>query len=494
MNMNMTVSCPASSCAAAQPPVAAEHQSKRTIRTVRKTSLYAAIAAAVLVTPLVHAASPVTEMGGAYATEAPMAKSLGGALFATRELRGPTLIDLGQPSVADARALKQRREDQVRSGEPFEIGFGRNVPNARIALTNLGWERLGDGSHATRFEVSSDTAAAMRAELSLTANSRGNVGAVTLRFGGADGRVFERNGRDFVGRNAGWSPLMMGDTATVEIVLAKGQRPQNFALSLRQISHLDISPIASEAEQRAITKIGQSGDCNQDIACPTNPSDGFKNAERAVAKMLFTKDGKTFTCSGTLLNNLHKPVKNLFWTAAHCISTQTVADTLQTIWLYKAWQCGGSKPLDGSVQLDGGAFLRHADSTRDTALLELKKPAPNGTYRAGWQAAAIVDHSVIAYGIHHPSGDVKKYSRGTINGRDMTFKGKKPLLRVGWQLGTTEKGSSGSGLFIINTTDAQFRLVGGLYGGTASCTMKTNPDYYSQLSGVWDKVKTYFIP
>jgi hypothetical protein len=459
----------------------------------RTTSLSAALAGALLVAPLAYAAPPAAEMGDAVVAEAPMAKSMGGALFATRDLRGPMLIDLGQPSVADARALKQRREDQVKRGQPLEIGFPRNVPNARIALSKLGWERLGDGSLAARFEVSSDTAVAMRAALSLKAIGRGNVGAVTLRFGGADGRVFEQNGRDFAGRNTGWSPVLMGDTATVEIVLAKGQRPQNFALSLPQISHFDTSPIASEAELRAIAKIGESGSCNRDIVCRTSPTTGFLNAEKAVARMVYVRSGSSYLCTGTLMNNNHVPKKRLFWSAAHCISTQAVADTLQTYWFYKATTCGGLTQAPGAVTLTGGAFLRHANLTRDTLLLELKTAPPAGAVYAGWTSAAIGATGTAIEGIHHPSGDAKMYSLGSVTGLSTSIDGKSPLYRVVWNTGVTEGGSSGSALFTI-AADGTYQLRGGLYGGLSFCSTPTQPDYYSRFSDVYASIATFFNP
>jgi lysyl endopeptidase len=491
MSMNKTATCQASSCAAAQPSMTAEHESRRAIRTVRKTPLYAVLAATLFVMPLAHAASSVAKMGDAVVTEAPMAESMGGALFATRDLRGPMLVDLGLPSVADARALKQRREDHAKRGQPLEIGFPRNVPNARIVLSKLGWQRLADGSLATRFEVSSDTAVAMRAALSLKAIGRGNVGAVTLRFGGADGRVFEQSGREFAGRNTGWSPVLMGDTATVEIVLAKGQRPQNFALSLPQISHFDTSPIASEADLRAIAKIGESEKCHRDIICRSNPNAKFLRAEKAVARMTFVRSGSSYLCTGTLLNNNHVPKKWMFWSAAHCISTQTVADTLQTFWFYKASTCGGASQSAGAVTVSGGAFLRHVNVTRDTLLLELKKAPPTGATYASWSNSdGGIGHDVES--IHHPKGDVKKYSLGAVEAMNVTFEGKSPLFEVNWYAGTTQGGSSGGGLFMYDS-DGDYVLIGGLYGGEASCATPGRADYYSVLGGVWNSIKSYLI-
>jgi lysyl endopeptidase len=461
---------------------------------VRKHLLYTAIVSTLLAAPLAFAAQPVVEIGEAFVSEAPMAKAMGGAAFATREAKAPTLVALGAPALADTRALKTRREAQAKQGRPFEVGFARNVPNAKIALSQLGWERLGDGSLAARFEIASDTAVAMRSGLSLKSSGRGNPGAVTLRFGGNDGRVFEQNGREFAGKHIGWSPVLMGDRATVEIVLAKGQRPQNFSLSLPQISHFDTSPIASEAALSKLTaRIGESDSCERDIVCRTSPTAGFLNAEKAVARMTFVTGGSSYLCTGTLLNNNYSPKKRLFWSAAHCFSSQSVADTLQTYWFYKATTCGGTTQAPGAVTLTGGAFLRHANTTRDTLLLELKTAPPAGAVYASWTSAAIGATGTPIVGIHHPAGDAKMYSLGTVTGLSTSALGNSPLYRVVWNTGVTEGGSSGSALFTVNSSGTH-QLRGGLLGGGSYCSTPTQPDYYSRFSDVYSLISTYFNP
>ena len=461
---------------------------------VRKHFIHTALFAAMLASPFVCAAAPVAEMGAANVSEAPLAKAMGGATFATRDAKAPVLVSLGSPALADTRALKTRREDQVKRGQPFEIGFARNVPDAKIALSRLSWERLADGSLATRFDIASETAVAMRAAFALKTVGRGNPGAVTLRFGGNDGRVFEQNGREFAGNQIGWSPVLMGDRATVEVVLAKGQRPQSFSLSLPQISHLDTSPIASEAQlSKLVARIGESGSCEKDIVCRTSPTAGFLAAEKAVARMLFTKSGSSYLCTGTLLNNTNATKRHLFWSAAHCISTQAVANTLQTYWFYKATTCGGTTQAAGAVTLTGGAFLRFSNTTRDTLLLELKTAPPAGAVYAGWTSAAIAATGTSIVGIHHPAGDAKMYSLGSVTGLSTTIDGKSPLYRVVWTTGVTEGGSSGSGLFTV-AADGTYQLRGGLYGGYSFCSAPSDPDYYSRFADVYTSISTYFGP
>jgi len=368
------------------------------------------------------------------------------------------------------------------------------VPNPRIGLARLGWQKLADGRHATRFEIGSADAVAIRAAFSLKAAGRGaDPAGVTFRFGGDDGRVFEMNGREFAGKLPGWSPVTMGATSSVEVVLAKGLRPQQFVLAMPQVSHLDMSPIASEAAIASVAKIGESGSCENDIVCRVSPTTGFLNAEKAVARMLFTKGGSSYLCTGTLLNNSNATKRHLFWSAAHCISSQTVANTLQTYWFYKATTCGGTTQAPGAVTLTGGAYLRFSNTTRDTLLLELKTAPPAGAYYAGWTSAAIGATGTAIEGIHHPAGDAKMYSLGSVTGLSTTIDRKSPLYRVVWNSGVTEGGSSGSALFKI-AADGTYQLTGGLYGGYSYCSAPNDPDYYSRFADVYSSISSYFGP
>lgn len=455
-----------------------------------RSKLHLALIAALATAPLAHAAP--TEMKEAPVAAAPSAKALGGAEFAIAT-RGPVLVALPAPSVIDARSLKARRLEQGKHGQPFEIGFARDVPNPRIGLQKLGWQRLPDGRMATSFEVSSGNAVAMRTALSLKALGRVDTSGVTFRFGGDDGRVFEMNGRAFTGSEGGWSPVTMGAKSTVEVVLARGLRPQNFALSMPQISHLDMSPITSEATIASIAKIGESGSCENDIVCRVNPTTGFQNAEKAVARMLFTKGGASYLCTGTLLNNSNATKRHLFWSANHCIGSQKVANTLQTYWFYKATTCGGTTQAPGAVTLTGGANLLFANSTRDTLLLELKTAPPAGAYYAGWTSAAIGATGTAIEGIHHPAGDAKMYSLGSVTGLSTTIDRKSPLYQVVWNSGVTEGGSSGSALFTV-AADGTYQLTGGLYGGYSYCSAPNDPDYYSRFADVYSSIATYFGP
>jgi len=73
------------------------------------------------------------------------------------------------------------------------------------------------------------------------------------------------------------------------------------------------------------------------------------------------------------------------------------------------------------------------------------------------------------------------------------------MRAVGWLSGTTEGGSSGSGLF-VRGGDGRYRLHGGLYGGYAACSNSgnlaatQNRDWYSRLDLVFPRIEQYLAP
>ena len=169
---------------------------------------------------------------------------------------------------------------------------------------------------------------------------------------------------------------------------------------------------------------------------------------------------------------------------------QTVANTLNTIWNYEASACGNVTSTP-ATQLGGGAAYLYSSHITDGMLLRLNNSAPAFAYFAGWNAAPIANGSAVM-AIHHPLGDSKKVSAGQSIATDAS------QTTVGWTNGTTEGGSSGSGLFTLGPRG--YVLRGGLYGGSAACGNSgslgnaQNRDYYSRLDVDFASIKTYLEP
>ncbi|WP_235505812.1 hypothetical protein [Variovorax sp. Root411] len=91
------------------------------------------------------------------------------------------------------------------------------------------------------------------------------------------------------------------------------------------------------------------------------------------------------------------------------------------------------------------------------------------------------------YGVHHPKGDLQKYSEGDYLGTaacansscSSSTGSNAKFLAVRWNRGVTEGGSSGSGLF--RRLNGKDYLVGQLWGGASSCIQPTGYDFYGRF-------------
>jgi hypothetical protein len=152
------------------------------------------------------------------------------------------------------------------------------------------------------------------------------------------------------------------------------------------------------------------------------------------------------------------------------------------------------------VQLPGGAQLLYADANSDAMLMRLNNPPPAGAVFSGWDAATIAGGTAVT-AVHHPDGDLKKVSLGTIGGFGDIDGGSTPTFIISnWNsvaTGVTEAGSSGSGLFTaVGQPATEYRLRGGLYGGPSSCTAPASDlhDYYSRFDQVYPSIAAYLNP
>ncbi|KAG9576236.1 hypothetical protein KCV01_g17495, partial [Aureobasidium melanogenum] len=440
-----------------------------------------------------RAGSTLTEMAGDVAIEQANPASIGQAQLANpRALPSSVRLDVAAPdsrTLASARTAALQREQ----GVPLQVGLGLKTARPDIDLGGLNWVDLPDGRHVAQFPVAASGAGGLRAAIRLEANGGRVPDGVVLHFVGAGANVFEATGKDFAQGQVYWTPAVEGDSLTVELVLPRDSHPGDFRLSVPQVSYFGASPYKAGYSDG----FGNSGSCENDVVCSTNSGKAaYDNATKAVAKMLFTdsSDGGSYICTGTLLNNSNSPKRQLFWSAAHCIADQATASTLQTIWFYNTTQCHGSASTINSAVtvLTGGATLLHRDASRDTLLLELKKTPPAGVFYQGWNSTSIANNSSTT-DIHHPAGDAKKYSLGTVGAVNANYSSRTHMTKVNWTSSVTEGGSSGSGLLTI-ATDGSYQLRGGLFGGPSSCSASSanKNDYFSDFGGVYSQIASYF--
>jgi len=207
-------------------------------------------------------------------------------------------------------------------------------------------------------------------------------------------------------------------------------------------------------------KNGRSGLCNFNVVCPL--SKGWEKQVRSTVA-LTTGSGGRF-CSGSLLNNLKNDNKQYLLTAHHCGGSVT---GWVILFKYQSETCerGGPRLLNHTVGRVSEVF-RNAQSDHNLALIGEEIPSNYEPYYNGWSAVNETE-KVMSVGIHHPAGDVKKFSISyfaTEHSQWSTGPRNTHLRIPQWNNGTTEPGSSGSPLF-----NNDKRVVGQLHGGTASC-------------------------
>jgi hypothetical protein len=381
------------------------------------------------------------------------------------------------------------------------IGLDRNVELEALepVAGTLAWSAV-EGGEAARLSVTSPGAAALRAALDLAAVADD----VEMVFFGsaAPGRLFGpyRAGEATDRSAAWWTPMTEGETLTVEFFsprAAAGGNPR-----VLEVGHLFRNP-AERAGDKRLVDIGDAGSCNVDVPCSSlNGNPAFRNAMSAVAQMVFTDGGFVLLCTGTLLNDTDASTQRpWFFGANHCFDNddppfktpaqmQAVANSLTTLWFFEASACGTSVPNPGWQQLGGGATYLYSNEQSDALFLRLNRDPPSGAFFSGWDPNPVGVGSATLDG-HHPQGDLKKVSQGSVTGLgrwDSTSTANQYIF-VQWSSGTTEGGSSGSGLLTL--AGSQYLLRGGLRGGAALCSNLTGIDIFSRFDLIYPSISQY---
>lgn len=230
-----------------------------------------------------------------------------------------------------------------------------------------------------------------------------------------------------------------------------------------------------------VKAFGTSGSCNMNVNCP----DGIPWALERNGAIMLVSNGNGF-CSGSLINNTNNDGKPYVLTANHCYSDPTS-------WVFRFnWQAPDcTNPASSpSFQSLSGAVLRARRTPSDFCLVEITGGLENNTVPLsfiprfnGWNRSNNPPSSTVS--IHHPDGDIKKISfddQAASAVQAMNSTEAESSWKVVWDRSTTtEGGSSGSPLF-----DQNHRIIGQLWGGTASCNNLTAPDYYGRLHNSWN--------
>lgn len=279
--------------------------------------------------------------------------------------------------------------------------------------------------------------------------------------------------------NKDWNSLAISPIEAAELYLEL-QVPEN----ITNFGELEIGEIGVENKSKTLLKgtqdeyYGRSASCHVNVNCLVNGN--YHRQKRSVCRIVY-RGGRR--CTGTLLNNLTNDGKPYILTAAHCFNSDLTAHNAVFLFNYDSPSCEGRDTLLPVEHSISGATVVSTTDNLDFVLLELsEKPIIEiEPYYSGWDARGIDPRS--SYVLHHPQGDVKKITIDDDVPLTNSFSGFDPnthWLLVNYELGTSEDGSSGSGL----VSDEEL-LIGTLTGGGDTCAVNIY-DYYQKFSHAYN--------
>ena len=375
-------------------------------------------------------------------------------------------------------------EDAKAVGVPLRYGVEVATPGLSLRggkASHGVLETLADGRRVWRVELVSPGAMSLDvafaklwlpagAELFITSKD-GKVTRGPIRAGDvqADGRYY--------------SAFVPGDSAIIEVAMTPAALAGT-EIRVANVAHAYRSIFAAAGGQK-------SGSCNVDVVCPLGNQ--WRDQIDSVGHYTLRSGGSSFVCTGQLIANTRGDTTPYFLTANHCLSTEAVADTVVVYWNFQSPTCrtpgsaSSGTPLPSSIAThnQSGSALVATSATSDFALLRLDSAVPTAanTYWSGWDITGNTPSYVVS--IHHPSGDEKRITDSAQPVAISAYSGAPGSGTTHWRIpdwdnGTTEGGSSGSGLWNQNKL-----LIGQLHGGSAACGNNLQ-DYYGRLSVSWN--------
>lgn len=242
------------------------------------------------------------------------------------------------------------------------------------------------------------------------------------------------------------------------------------------------------------TGFNQSGICNFDVNCSVGPDFDVKK-EVLKKSIALVNMGNGLLCSAVLINNVRADKTPYLLTARHSVQLSDPDFwSLRFNWISPDPVCGTSGE-SGSHSINftlSGVEVKAQNSETDFALVRLVEDIPQNwdVAFAGWDNSD--SDPDFGVGIHHPKGDIMKICRDNSGARKVSANGVESWLigggqngpGNGWELGTTEAGSSGSPLF-----NEEGKIIGQLHGGLAGCDgIYSNQEYdlYGRFGVSWE--------
>jgi len=268
------------------------------------------------------------------------------------------------------------------------------------------------------------------------------------------------------------SNFLRGDHCTIVIEIPTNELDNN-QIIISQIKHF------TESFDDAVREIDYS--CLIDVNC--SEGNDWCDQKRSVAIYYFTQNGKSYRCTGALVNNHKNDFTQYFLTAGHCTNGTIDWNTTEFYFNYQNSFCNSKDGSLDSVYKVQGSQLKESCwyTLSDNALLLITEPIPiqANVYYAG------VDITNRSMGndvtcIHHSSGRPKKITSGEIK----YFAG--PTWDVYWENGIIMSGGSGAPVF-LNSNKRVIAVIS--HGLNYDCNSSMKHDWVGKVkscSGVED--------
>ena len=358
---------------------------------------------------------------------------------------------------------------------------------APVTAMQLPWEPV-IGGYVTRIHFLSAQARRLRFHLVFSRE----IPFIEFRMqGDRDASPIGPFEHSFIHEGAIWLPITNGDEANVEIFVDETKPPEALNFSIDAVNVIIDDAPSSDIPGINTKSLGLAQEQEFDLACWADNKDvypGLEQAAGATSIINFIKEGSSFSCTGTLLNDKGGTRTPWFTTANHCIGDQATADTAWFEWFFQATTCGGSTTDSRYEQTSGGAQLLGTDFRLDASFLRLNNPPPAGATFSGWDTDIQVGD--LVWGVHHPEGDHTMVSQGKVTALLKTVTnqtGSAHLLNeVNYVVGGAELGSSGSGLFSVANGSAYWK--GTLFGGPQN---NYQLNFYSNFNSYYSYIKPW---
>ncbi|NLY16464.1 MAG: serine protease [Gammaproteobacteria bacterium] len=420
-------------------------------------------------------------------------------------------LDLPRLPVSQSVVLERLQQDrsslqkrafaahQDEPSVPLEVGFDRaisSIASAEQLHSLLQWQQSSSGGYSAALRLVSPEASGSRV---IVLVERLHAAAVIRFISDQSGEEVSITGEEIINtlsQNQDLDrhyvgPYLDGGSVVVEIHLPAGINPEDTRLAMPALSHIYMD-FQEQLQQSKAADLS----CMVSTTCYSE----YDNDSSAVAAIRFNQGGKTYACSGTLLNDTGNTGAANFITANHCVSTQAAASTLESRWFYKTSSCGGSFLDSRDTVVRGGAEMLFTQAGTDTTLLRLKGNLPSNVLFKGWSTVPVIA-GLPASILHHPDYSSQKLTMATINsfakcspfdseGRSQcewlaNSMGTGNYIRVTNTRGAVIGGSSGSGLLVTGTGGQRY-YVGTLSGGSSSCSRPSDPDLYGRFDQAYN--------